>query len=458
MLRKTIMMTLLIGLLGCDNGTDDGTPTADTAPTADVSSDVAAADTAPDVPVGPPTWESDYEPDVELRNGVWVLRLKGTPYDMGVQFATLMRDQLIDAVWIMENTQELSLMEPVAKAMGFIEDATAMSYPWAVEECQGMADVLADEGWTYDRCIMLAWGDVIVEHLQWEMNFCTQFVAAGGATVDGELVHGRNLDWSEWDAIDFLLGNPTIIVRHPEGRIPTASIGFPGNVTPYTAISMAGLSMASNDADAVQESIDRTGRSHVQMVREVLETQTSLEDAETFILSEDHMVSELLTLADGDADTAAVFELTGAAQAVRNLDPNGVVWAVNHFVEETTAAHALELPPGQSTHQRHDRLGALLGGGDDSLVGQIDVGVAAGLLRDRVNPINQTDCPVDAWKTCVSIGTNGAVHGVVFVPGRRHFYVALGQTPVLSNPFAGYSMYTLLGLEDPAPLDTPAIP
>jgi len=457
-MRYLALVLTLFALAACDSA-DDGAPAADTTPAADTSMDTAAPDTEPDVPpTGPPTWESDFEPDVELRNGVWVLRLKGTPYDMGVQFATLMRDQLIEAVEIMENTQELSLMEPIAKAMGFIEEATEMSYPWAVEECQGMADVLADEGWTYDRCIMLAWGDVIIEHLQWELNFCTQFVAAGDATVDGELVHGRNLDWSEWDAIDFLLGNPTIIVRHPEGRIPTASIGFPGNVTPYTAISMAGLSMASNDADAVQESIDRTGRSHVQMVREVLETQTSLADAETFILSEDHMVSELLTLADGDAGDAAVFEMTGAAQAVRHLDPNGVVWAVNHFVEEATAAHALELPPGQSTHQRHDRLGALLGRGDGSLLGQLDVEVAAGLLRDRVNPINQTDCPVDAGKTCVSIGTNGAVHGVVFLPGRRHFYVALGQTPVLSNPFEGYSMYTLLGLEDPAPLDTPAIP
>ena len=92
------------------------------------------------------------------------------------------------------------------------------------------------------------------------------------------------------------------------------------------------------------------------------------------------------------------------------------------------------------------------------LVGQLDPETAVALLRDRINPINQTECPVEAWKTCVSIGTNGAVHGVVFVPGRRHFYVALGSNPVLSNPFQAHSMYDLLGLEDPAPLDTPSIP
>ncbi len=453
-MRSAILVVMVLTLGACDGGSD-GSPAPDTTP--EMPSDVAT-DLEPDVPVVPKTWESNFEPDVELRDGVWILRLKGTPYDMGVQFATLMHDQLIDAVYIMENTQELSLMEPIAKAMGFIDEAVEMSYPWAVEECRGMADVLGDEGWTFDRCIMLAWGDVIIEHLQWELNSCTQFVAAGAATVDGELVHGRNLDWSDWDAIDFLLGNPTIIVRHPEGRIPTASIGFPGNVTPYTAISAAGLSMASNDADAVQESIDRTGRSHVQMVREVLETAASLDEAEAFILSEDHMVSELLAVADGNRGEAAVFEMTGAAQAVRHLDQSGVVWAVNHFVEEATVPHGLPLPPGQSTHQRHDRLTALLGPGEDSLVGQLDPETAVALLRDRINPINQTECPVEAWKTCVSIGTNGAVHGVVFVPGRRHFYVALGSNPVLSNPFQAHSMYDLLGLEDPAPLDTPSIP
>ena len=449
--HKALLIVVVLGLMGCDGG-DDGAPGEDATPDLGVAGDVA-----PDI-AGPISWESDFEPDVENRNGVWILRLKGTPYDMGVQFATLMRDQLIEAVEIMENTQELSLMEPIAQAMGFLDEASAMSYPWAVEECQGMADVLGDEGWTYERCIMLAWGDVIIEHLQWELNFCTQFIAAGDATVDGELVHGRNLDWSDWDAIDFLLGNPTIIVRHPEGRIPTVSIGFPGNVTPYTAMSAAGLSMASNDADALQGSIDRVGRSHVQMVREVLETATSLEDAEAFLLSQDHMVSEILTVADGNRRKGAVFELTGAAQAVRPLNGDGVAWATNHFLEEATAAHSLLVNESESTQQRHDRLSVLLGPGEDGLIGQLDPETAVAVLRDRINPITGTECPADAWKTCISIGTNGTVHGIVFIPGRRHFFVALGPTPVLSNPFQGYSLYALLGLEDPSPLENPAIP
>jgi len=446
-MHRVLLVFMLFGISGCDPGGDRG-----------ASEEDAADEVAQDITDIPLRWESDFEPDVEQRDGIWILRLKGAPYDMGVQFATLMRDQLIEAVEIIENTRELSLMEPVALAMGFIEEAEEMSYPWAVEECRGMSDVLGDEGWTFERCMMLAWGDVIVEHLQWELNACTQFVAAGDATTDGELVHGRNLDWAAWDAIDFLLGNPTIIVRHPEGRIPTASVGFPGNVTPYTAISMAGLSMASNDADALQGSIDRTGRSHVQMLREVLETATSLEEAEAFILSQDHMVSEILTVADGDRREAAVFELTGATQAVRRLDHAGVVWGVNHFVEEATGAHALPLAPAASSGQRHDRLAALLGPGGGSLLGALDPETAAGVLRDRINPITGDECPVDAWKTCISIGTNGAVQGVVFVPARRHLYVAQGAIPILANPFRAHSLYELLGLEDPAPPDLPAIP
>lgn len=447
---RLLVLLAVLGVCGCDGG-DGGTSVLDTIPE-------VAADTAPDVET-PLVWESDFEPDVEFRDGVWILRLKGSPYDMGVQAATLMRDQILVGVEIIENSPELSLMEPIAQAMGFIDEARDLSYPWAVEECQGMADVLSDDGWTFERCIMLAWGDVIIEHLQWEMNACTQFAAAGAATTNGELVHGRNLDWSAWDAVDFLMGDPTIIVRHPEGRIPTASIGFPGNVTPYTAISLAGLSMASNDADAFQESIDRTGRSHVQMVREVLETATSLEEAEAFILSQDHMVSELLMVADGNTGEAAVFELTGAAHAVRPLSLDRVVWATNHFLEETTLPHALPLPPGQSTHQRHDRLALLLSNDlEDGLLGQLDPAIAVSVLRDRINPITGQECPVDAWKTCISIGTNGAVHGVVFVPGQRRFFVALGLPPVLARPFEGYSLYDLLGLDDPVTSETSAIP
>lgn len=87
-----------------------------------------------------------------------------------------------------------------------------------------------------------------------------------------------------------------------------------------------------------------------------------------------------------------------------------------------------------------------------------DSAIAVSVLRDRVNPISNQECPVDAWKTCVSIGTNGAVHGVVFVPGRRRFYVALGLPPVLARPFNGYSLYDLLGLDDPGTRDITAIP
>jgi len=313
-----------------------------------------------------------------------------------------------------------------------------------LEECQGIAEVLAEEGWTLDMCLSLAYGEVILEFLNAGL-LCTQFVATGEATPGGVMVHARNLDW---DFIEYWAKNHTVIVRHPSGRIPYVVLGFPGNVAPYTGMNAAGISVASNEALSHND-IDRVGRPHTQMLTELLSTSTSLTEAIAFLKAQDHMTAEIFTIADGDNNAAAVFEMSASHIGIRQLDENGVVYATNHFVIPEMAPYHIVYPDDASSRTRLARLVQLGSpGGTDSLHGTLDAAAAISVLRDRHNPYFDIDVPEDQFDGGGSIANNGCIHSVVFLPKQRAFYFASGMPPVPSQPYLGFTLSGLFGLAD----------
>ncbi len=396
---------------------------------------------------------TSYTPGVEVRGNVKILRLKGTPYEMGRQHAQFLHDELVEGAQFLQTDPDFSLLEPLAVENGYIDEATAQSYEAIREECRGMADVAGAEGWTYERCIALAWGDVILENVGLGSISCSQFIATGAATGGGEMVHGRNLDW---DKIDFLLQHPTLIVRHPTGKIPYVVVGFPGNVATYNGINAAGISCGSNQNHAKPEELGRAGRSEIQMLNEILANATSLADIEAFFATEERTVGNNLVFADGDHDTGAVFEMTKYHLAQRKMDATGVVFATNHYIVPDMVQYGVEVPAGKSTRSRFARLEELLlPDGRETLYGTLDLASAVTVLRDRYNPLTMVTAPEDAFDDQGTIANNGCVYSIVFAPKRRAFWLASGDLPIPMNPYQGFTLDELFGDPD-APAPDPA--
>jgi len=376
---------------------------------------------------------------MEQRGDVKIVHLRGTPYQMGLQHGRLLYDQLVEGAAFIDDSS-LWLMMDWAKDNGFVDDAIANSYPDVIEECRGMAD--GDEGmFTFEQCMTLAYGDVIVEFMNLPSLACSQFIVVDGATKDGRLLHGRNLDY---DRMPFMEENPVLFVREPKGKIPYVVVGFPGNVSPYTGMNAAGLSVASNEANAVDD-IDRTGRSHVQMVREILHDGRSLEDAESFIEAQDHMTAEIIVVADGNAHKGAVFEMTANHMAVRRIDDHGLVYATNHFVDPQMLDKCEPVGPGDSTWNRFERLGQLLEpGGADSLYGNLDIAAAISILRDTYDVVTNKTLDPNQATDGATLANNGCIQSVVFDPAVGILYVALGSVPAMRHEYVGYSIGQLL--------------
>lgn len=373
-------------------------------------------------------------PALEVVEGVRVLRVAGTPYEMGFQHGELLREDLIEgAAWIDESG--MGALVGLADYYGLLDEARANSYPEILDECQGLVDAVGDEeAWNMDRCLLLAYGDPILESIANGGPGCSQFVASGAASATGEVVHGRNLDWDE---IPFIIERPTLILRHPADGVAWAAWGFPGNIAPYSGMNALGLVIASNEAHGLAEP-DGVGRGHAQTVHHLLGSASSVEEAGEFLAGLDHTSAETLVLSDATG-AAAVYEMAVDGWARR--DPvGGVVWATNHFVDPLTAPLHKEVTEEDNTVSRFMRLEELVAPSGD-LYGKLSLeGAIRGVLRDRYNPVTGVTHPADLFDGGGTLANNGGIHSLVFLPQSRALYGSVGGIPVPQQRFVGFDI------------------
>ncbi len=401
------------------------------------------------------------EPERFERGGIHVVKLVGTPYEMGLQHGELMAAELAEGVTFVEEDPLFSLLMPLARSQDLVEDALAYSYPEVYDECRGMAEGARRAGvpgWDMDICITLAYGDVVLAFIADLLDTgCTQFMATGPATLDGRMVHGRNMDW---DRLSYLIDHPTVIVRRPADGLASLSLGFPGCVAPYNAMNEAGLAVATNNNGANPDlDPNRRGRpGHTQMVHQLMAQAASLDEAEAWFRSQEHARATIVGLSDGSGQ-AAVFEVSPSHMAVRQLNPDGLVYATNHFIDPDMDPLDNEPDrPDDSTVCRLDRLGELLPpDGRVSIHGRIDAAAAVSVLADRYSPCTGESYPAGVFDNDSTIATNGAIWSMVFLPEDRLVYFAGGEPPVPEQPFVGFDLKALLlagndGTPDPAQL------
>lgn len=389
---------------------------------------------------------------VEKRGHITVLRLEGTPYQMGLQQGELLPEGIQAAADVLVNDLAYSVIFSYAETSGLEDMFLEYSYPDVLEECEGIvrgARNAGVEGFEYEDCINAANLLVIIEQLA-GMNpgGCSQFIADGGAAQDGRLVHARNMDWAK---LQFVIDNPLIVVRKPEGMIPWVEVGIPGILLTLTAMNAEGLAVANNE-NMSEADRDTEGNSHPQMARQIMQECSSLDEAEAFLRAQNHASAETLVLSDWKNGEAAVFEMSANHMGVRRLDENGIVYATNHFADPAMAPLHDERPPDHDTRTRFMRLGQLLEpGGEDSIHGLIDAARAIGVLRDTYNPYTQETHPADLFDDGGSIANNSTLQSVVMLPEERTFYVALGEPPVPYRTFTGFSLDELLEEDDVVP-------
>ncbi len=392
---------------------------------------------------------------LENINGLLVLHLKGSPYEMGYQHGTLLKEQ------VQENGQRY-LYDFIIGNWGYsyeyLLDSSNMMEPYIPqeykEEMQGLAEG-ANVSYT-DLLILHTHLDVIRSGLGAVRSggqglgsskavpqfLCSNFVALDSATADGNVYHGLNLDWTLESGIQ---ENALVIVYEPDNGNAFVSVSWAGLMGALTGMNGHGVSLGQMVSDTTDQTLN--GMPHMFMIRKVLQYSDNLNDAVT-IISQTSRTAGWNIMLGGPADARAleisdnhvkVFIPGDSAESIPPYSSsiNNALRRTNHYTDPglqalQAAYYEVSYPQPFLTYLlesdswlRYDKLRELIEGN----YGNINPGKAMQFLQTS---------PVSAAET---------LHSVVFAPGSREFWVAnaKGSVPAHQQEYIYLSLSSLLG-------------
>ena len=379
--------------------------------------------------------------------GVRIAHLAGTPEEIGAEHTTLLRDRMLANEAILWDG--FKDVVPFAPARVLLFDAGRYRYrhvdsgfpearrrELAAEAAAFTPDPFASHMPTYPRMVFLhALYDIALSFEHSPLLGCTAFGLGPEATADGHALFARAFDFEAADVFD---RDKAVFVVREEGKLPFASIAWPGLVGVVTGMNAEGVAVAVNGGRAREPST--TGMPVAFSLRETLEQAHDTTEAIAILSRQSVMVSHIVFVGDAKGHYAVVERAPGAAPFVREGTDHSRIAVTNHFegplggdprdtrVRETT-----------TTLPRRARV--------DELVSA--VGAHAGSVKGAVAMLRDHGCA--GGETCLlgdrrSLDAFIATHGVVFDLTARAAWVSEG--PHLSGRFVKIDLTTIVSTKE----------
>ena len=252
---------------------------------------------------------------------------------------------------------------------------------------------------------------------------CSSFVVFGDRTRNGELLHGRNLDYhftgtplEDNCAISrLLIRHARLFAYHPDGGAPFISIAWPGVVGVTTAMNQAGLSLGN--LTSYLHGTTPFGVPTAILYRGIAEQCTSLRDVGELLRAARRTIGNNFLVSSGPENRAVLFEIT--ADSVVEVTPKGeALIAANHFVSQDLARRQRPYLFADSLI-RWERLDALCGRGD------IGVDRALTILADAED--GGTNQPF------ARIANDGTAVSALFHPAAGELWIGVNPEPPASG-------------------------
>lgn len=418
---------------------------------------------APELPT--PRFEPSQDPDGARRTpkgwtvvrGVRLVYLAGTPEEIGAAHTALVRDRMEEnerVLW--DGFTELVPFSPARALMFDIGRVryrnVVSSFPdprrreLAAEANAFTPDPYAGHLPTYQRMVMLhALYDIALGFEHSPLLACTTFGLGPETTVDGHTIFARAFDFEAADVFD---RDKAVFLVHEDGKIPFASVAWPGFVGVVTGMNAEGVAVAVHGGRAREPST--TGVPVAFALREVLQSARTVDEAIGVLARLEAMVSHLVFLADGEGHFAVVERAPGVPQHVRTSFTHPSTAAVTNHFEGPLKGDPRDDRVRQSTTTlpRRARIDELLGGVPAK---SATVPLALELLRDH--GCAGTPCLLGDRR---SIDAFIATHGVVADLTTRTLWVSEG--PRLSGRFVKIDPRLLVRREDDPSPDVPTDP
>ncbi|GIX04867.1 MAG: hypothetical protein KatS3mg114_0736 [Planctomycetaceae bacterium] len=342
---------------------------------------------------------------LEKIDGTYVLHLKGTPYEMGYQHGVLLREHVRKNMQhlVVEKPREMTLVKwgpieitPRAAIEMILKIEAPYIDPRYEEEMRGLADGAE---------VSLA--DVRAGNFIPELFHCSGFALSNSATVDGELYHGRVLDY----AVDWgLQEHAVIVVCEPEGRVPWVNISYAGFIGSVTGMNAETISIGEMGGGGLGH---WEGRPMALIVREALESARTLEEAIAVFRDGPRTCQYFYVIGDGRSRRAVGMEAS---------------WDVFQVIE-------MGQPHERLPHPVRDCVLMSAGGRYEELTKRAKLGHGRFTPEDALRLMDRP----------VAMSSN--LHNVLFVPKRGDFWVAQAAVdgrPAAEQPYQKFNLRELL--------------
>lgn len=312
------------------------------------------------------------------------VRLSGTPEEIGATHAVLLHDEMVETEGVVWRLLDEKVTSRAARwllldigQIAYRNVAGAMSderrRELAASASAFRPDPFADRFDTFQRFVYLsALYDISLAYERSPLVGCTTLTFSGAAASDSPIL-ARAFDFEVDDIFD---ERKALFLVSEDGKIPFASVAWPGLIGVVSGMNREGLAAVVHGARAGPTRT--TGEPVVHELRRLLSRARTTEEAIRALAETEPLVSHIVALSDADGHAVAVERIPGAPPFVRPLGDRGVV--TNHL----EGPFALD-PKNQRVREVSSTL-ARRARGDELVVGLARPATPADavrLLRDR---------------------------------------------------------------------------
>ena len=394
--------------------------------------------------------------------GIHVLRVSGSDYEMGYQHGQLLRDSIPKGplpyfARYVEKLLSAGLLggfgNGPSRAIGAVLSATvgqriAKRFPKRVlDAMDGLADGARMSRKELRRAVTMPetylWvGSAYKKIFRAPMAprygvpilGCTSAIAWGDATTQNRMLHGRNFDYQGvgvWDR------EQAVVFHEPKDGQPYVSIAAAGVLLGgVTAMNASGLSLVVHQHLACTD-FDLDGLPVGCIGDEIMRHAKTLDDARRLLDSHTPNGAWTYVITSAKENRVMAYEVTSDRRAVvhpsdldsKASEKGGVFGYSNVYLHKDLQPTEVDFYPSywRNNMARFHRANARL----HEAYGKVDADVIASILGDTADE----RCRFSAIAALTTVAS------VVFDPARGVVYVATGRPPVCNRPYIAFDLH-----------------
>lgn len=246
---------------------------------------------------------------LEETNGQYVLRIKGTPYEMGYQHGKLLKEG------IQQNVGQFIDKPPAGgedKTKEFLRNLPKIKNHIPLSLIEEMKGVAEGSDIPFEKILIL--------NLFPEMFHCSGITVNGEATLNGSLYHVRVLDYSIGKSIQ---KSAVLIIAEPKDKLPFANVSYAGFIGSVTGMNAAHIAIGEIGGHGYGY---WDGVPMAFLMRSVLENAHTLSEAQAIFQNASRTCEYYYVVSDGNTNTSiGIYATASQIHFVNPGDPYAIL-------------------------------------------------------------------------------------------------------------------------------------